>query len=492
VNSIPIPNVSADTNNATASAASSRQTAKKGGSAKEKPAFDSVLDHTIKDDAGKKDGQETSAGSGQQAPPDGFLPFAVMAISGSALATGAEAKPADSLSTLSTAAAVETSVTAGIQQESAVVKQTGSMLPVQAFVTNESANHSETASRDMADLLSAGSQSGKTAGQISINSQGQAAQSAADAVLSLLQNSGTAANKTAQAAEMAIPLNAMLSGQKMITAVSQNAAAVPDDYQLKAAQTAGVFKASVEPQNTGAVQDEALLATSDADSAKTGAIPVEKTTTAFSGFTANDGKDGALKQGLNTLPNDVPTAGLDKKSTEPALSFSSFINAKQDQPAGAVSSQAAGTAANVPSDPYNVASQIVEQARLIKAPDTSEMVIKLKPEHLGELTLKISVDGGVVNASFHSNNADVRSIIESSLVQLRQDMSSQGLKVDNVGVYAGLGNFFSDGQQRSSQQNAGKTPELKRKNESADFIQAVEAVEAQAQADTTSGVDYKI
>ena len=67
------------------------------------------------------------------------------------------------------------------------------------------------------------------------------------------------------------------------------------------------------------------------------------------------------------------------------------------------------------------------------------MVIKLNPEHLGNLTLKISVSAnGAVNASFHSDNAQVRTIIENSLVQLRQELNNQGLKVENVQVYAGL------------------------------------------------------
>lgn len=145
-------------------------------------------------------------------------------------------------------------------------------------------------------------------------------------------------------------------------------------------------------------------------------------------------------------------------------------------------------------DPYNIAAQIVENARLIREPyndNNSQMVIKLKPEHLGELTLKVAVDNGVVSASFHTNNADVRGIIESSLQQLKQDMASQGLKVDNVGVYAGLGEFLSGGQQEAFKQ---QQPSIKLKNVKTDedFIQAIENVNEPQQIDTASGVDYRI
>lgn len=101
------------------------------------------------------------------------------------------------------------------------------------------------------------------------------------------------------------------------------------------------------------------------------------------------------------------------------------------------------TAAPVPKDDFNITQQIIDQAKLIKRAENTEMVIKLNPEHLGELTLKVAVTAnGSVSASFHSDNVQVRTIIENSLVQLRSDLNQQGLKVDQVEVYAGL----ADGQ----------------------------------------------
>ncbi len=104
-----------------------------------------------------------------------------------------------------------------------------------------------------------------------------------------------------------------------------------------------------------------------------------------------------------------------------------------------------------PQKDYEVARQIVEQARLLRMPEQTEMVIRLKPEHLGELTLKVSVAAsGAVNAAFHTDNAAVRTIIETSMIQLKQELQAQGLKVDNVGVYAGL----SDSSLMNGQQDA--------------------------------------
>ena len=126
----------------------------------------------------------------------------------------------------------------------------------------------------------------------------------------------------------------------------------------------------------------------------------------------------------------------------PAVSFRTALDeAAPAQPA----------APTMPQKDYEVARQIVEQARLLRLPEQTEMVIRLKPEHLGELTLKVSVAAsGAVNAAFHTDNAAVRAIIETSMIQLKHELQAQGLKVDNVGVYAGL----SDSSLMNGQQDA--------------------------------------
>lgn len=141
-------------------------------------------------------------------------------------------------------------------------------------------------------------------------------------------------------------------------------------------------------------------------------------------------------------------------------------------------------------DPHHVTSQIVDQARLVAGSKNTEMIIQLKPEHLGELTFKVSIENGVVSASFHSNNSEVRNVIESSLYQLKQEMANQGLKVDNVGVYAGLGEFFSNGQQRENAQQP--VIKVRNKKNEEDFIDALEGVDPIKSLVDDSGVDYRI
>ena len=176
----------------------------------------------------------------------------------------------------------------------------------------------------------------------------------------------------------------------------------------------------------------------------------------------------------------------------PAVSFQTTLQeAAEAQP----------TAPAAPQKDYEVAKQIVEQARLLRMPEQTEMVIRLKPEHLGELTLKVSVAAsGAVNAAFHTDNASVRAIIETSMIQLKHELQAQGLKVDNVGVYAGLGDHsMMNGQQDADAhyaQHSGQGSSQGRDAQQAlaSFEEEQQALAAGAQDGVLAqdGVDYRI
>ena len=139
-------------------------------------------------------------------------------------------------------------------------------------------------------------------------------------------------------------------------------------------------------------------------------------------------------------------------------------------------------------------TQIVEQARLIRNAQNTEMVINLKPEHLGELTLRISVNhSGTLNANFYSDNAQVRAIIENSLVQLRQELSNAGLKVENVQVYAGLSDGgLSNGQGQAAWQQNQQQRNSNRRIDFSAFEDEADATQLVNESETADGVDYKV
>lgn len=194
----------------------------------------------------------------------------------------------------------------------------------------------------------------------------------------------------------------------------------------------------------------------------------------------------------------APEKGQAAESAEPGTSATAapgLLSFSQTLDATSGATSAAPQA--MPQTDYEIPKQIVDQARLIQRGQDTEMVIHLKPDHLGDLTLRVSVGtDGAVNASFHSSNAEVRTIIENSLVQLKQELNNQGIKVDNVGVYAGLadGGLPQDqGQQQAFQQ--GSQQHRSTRESAAAFEDGQElaaALAAQEGNTATDGVDYRI
>ena len=201
-----------------------------------------------------------------------------------------------------------------------------------------------------------------------------------------------------------------------------------------------------------------------------------------------------------TMPFEVQT-----RTTETALQPAQPIAVQANTgttPIQEVVSPAPAQEAQRPQPDYEIPRQIVEQARLMRTLTDTQMVIRLRPEHLGELTLRVAVGAdGAVQASFHSDNAHVRNVIENSLVQLRQELNNQGLKVDRVGVYTGLADGQmpqGQGQEAWQQSNShrGET-QYYGHGDANDYLDEVEGLapitaEENNGNTATDGVDYRV
>ena len=201
-----------------------------------------------------------------------------------------------------------------------------------------------------------------------------------------------------------------------------------------------------------------------------------------------------FRQNPANVPLENETKTSEQTPTAPAENFAgNLVAVNHTQNNQSAAQVQAPEVAQAPRENFNVPAQIVEQARMIRTATNTEMVINLKPEHLGQLTLRVSVTAnGAVNASFYSDNAQVRAIIENSIVQLKQDLNDQGIKVDNVEVYAGLS---EDGLLNGQGQQAWQQNQQRNQRAPIDFeavedeIDALNPVIENVSAD---GVDYKV
>jgi flagellar hook-length control protein FliK len=92
-------------------------------------------------------------------------------------------------------------------------------------------------------------------------------------------------------------------------------------------------------------------------------------------------------------------------------------------------------------DAFDLIDQIAKNVRVtISAAETS-MEMQLNPENLGKLYLNISEREGVIRAQITVQNAAVKEALEVQLVELRQSLNQQGIKVDAIEVTVGAHEF---------------------------------------------------
>ncbi len=81
-----------------------------------------------------------------------------------------------------------------------------------------------------------------------------------------------------------------------------------------------------------------------------------------------------------------------------------------------------------------VISPAIEKARVILTDEKSEIVIDLKPESLGRLSLKIVTENGAVAARFTADSYQVKEVLEANMQALRDSLERQGLNVQGFSV----------------------------------------------------------
>jgi len=89
-------------------------------------------------------------------------------------------------------------------------------------------------------------------------------------------------------------------------------------------------------------------------------------------------------------------------------------------------------------DVYQIIRQIKDgiQAETLGG-GVSELKLTLKPESLGEVSLRLLSDNGIVTARFTAENQRVKEIMESNFNSLRDNLNGQGINVSQLSVSVG-------------------------------------------------------
>ena len=125
-----------------------------------------------------------------------------------------------------------------------------------------------------------------------------------------------------------------------------------------------------------------------------------------------------------------------------------------------------------------IMNQIVEYMKINLKADTQTMELQLHPASLGTVNVQLMAKEGGLTAHFTTQNEAVRAVIETQLIQLKNQFEEQGIKVDAVEVTVAnhaYGQQFSQDNENTGQEQskAGKG----RRNINLDQIESEEELE---------------
>lgn len=143
-----------------------------------------------------------------------------------------------------------------------------------------------------------------------------------------------------------------------------------------------------------------------------------------------DSEEGNDRSGSNVKAQQSVSqqhSGANSIQTQPV--FSSVIQANQ-----VVDEIPVTDLLPTPVNARELLSQIIEKAQVNLTPEKSEMVMELKPESLGKISLKVVTENGIVMAKFVAENQQVREVLETNMQILKDSLQKQGLDVQGFSV----------------------------------------------------------
>jgi flagellar hook-length control protein FliK len=105
-----------------------------------------------------------------------------------------------------------------------------------------------------------------------------------------------------------------------------------------------------------------------------------------------------------------------------------------------------------------IMEQVSESLRMTMTEDITEMEMTLHPASLGNVRVQVAAKDGVITASFTTENQQVKEVLEAQMIQLKDQMNEQGIKIEAVEVtvsaHAFERNLSDNGENRGGQPEA--------------------------------------
>lgn len=179
-------------------------------------------------------------------------------------------------------------------------------------------------------------------------------------------------------------------------------------------------------------------------------VTSEKTVT--KGEVSTEGTDNKAPVNDETANNGT-NEDLGKGSEKDNLSFADKVIQNITEAVSRTTENFSQVAEVYKVDGADIIRQMMDVVKVNLSNDMQSIEIQLTPEHLGKINLSVVANNGVMTASITTQNETVKAVIESQLVQLKEQLNNQGIKVQDVEVTVASHGFDANMNENGSNNN---------------------------------------
>jgi flagellar hook-length control protein FliK len=235
---------------------------------------------------------------------------------------------------------------------------------------------------------------------------------------------------------------------------------------------AGAGVAALAPNGTGLVAAMQTSTTAD-DADEAGGTDADAVNAAGSNAASTQGAgDGAqtfagvlsaIDHAASTVAGTLPMAGTASTATTDLNALSGALGASAVTAAPtATPTGVHGLSVNAPVGSSGFAKELGQQVTWLSGQDIKQAQIKLNPQDLGPLDVKVSVEHGRVDIAFLTQHAATATAVQQGLDQLQQMLGGQGLSLGHtsVGQHASQQQYADQQTRQSDAQTPGDSEQV--------------------------------
>lgn len=202
--------------------------------------------------------------------------------------------------------------------------------------------------------------------------------------------------------------------------------------------------------------------------------PVDKILTLEDMLSKNYSQDDSSSE--NQGDNSATSKDSNKLASKEDKFLSSLVDDNKDDSlnkinlfasrTSTIQNQSVNTARGLTINKATFVDDLIKDVKFMNTNSLKELTVKVNPGNLGEITIKLVQEDGLMKANLKANSKETAALLSQSLVDIKKQLGEQNLKIADVNIelyqdttffkeQQGFGGQLSEEQGRSNDRNSG-------------------------------------